>query len=168
MPIGVQRWSPRGAPCPEGQGGGRCRRALPQRAVRPERVVLFPPPLDDYLRLPERVEQLPVQLLIPHLAVKALAVAVLPGRARLDEQRLHADLAEPVPHDMGSELGAIVRPDEIRRTLFNEQPCQAVQHIVGAKLPGDLKRQAFPGELVDDHEDTKRPAFVRSVHDEVI
>ena len=49
-----------------------------QRTVRPDRVVVLPPPLDEHLGLKQRVEGFPLEQLVPELAVEALHIAVLP------------------------------------------------------------------------------------------
>ena len=54
-------------------------------AVGSDGIVLAPPVLDQHGRLRQRVEDLPVQQLVPELAVEALVVAVLPRAARLDK-----------------------------------------------------------------------------------
>lgn len=58
--------------------------------MRPDGVVVVPPLFDQHLCLPERVEDLAIEQLIPKLAVDAHVVPVLPRRARLDVERLHA------------------------------------------------------------------------------
>jgi hypothetical protein len=50
-----------------GQDGLRRRRQVVETAVRPDRVVLSPPVLDDDLGLLQRKEQLPIQQLISEL-----------------------------------------------------------------------------------------------------
>ena len=49
--------------------------------MRPDRVVVPPPALDDYLCLLQRVEDLAIQKLISQLRVEALTIAILPGAA---------------------------------------------------------------------------------------
>ena len=46
-----------------------------------------PPPFNDDLRLAQRREDFSVVQFVPEPAINALAVAILPGTARLDEQR---------------------------------------------------------------------------------
>jgi len=55
-------------------------------------VVVVTPALEEYPRLLKRVEDLAFQQLVLQFAVQALDGAVLPRRAGLDAQRLHADL----------------------------------------------------------------------------
>jgi hypothetical protein len=68
----------------------------------------MPPPLDDHARLEQCVEQFALQQFIAQLAIEALVVPILPGAAGLDEQRLDADVAEPMAHGSSRELAAIV------------------------------------------------------------
>ena len=46
--------------------------------MRSELVVVPPPLLDQHLGLPQRVEDFPIEQLVPELAVEALVVAVFP------------------------------------------------------------------------------------------
>jgi hypothetical protein len=72
-------------------------------------IVVPTPGLDDDPRLGEAVEDFPVEQFVAKLRVEALAVAVLPRAARLDERGPGADGGDPVPHRFGDELGAIAR-----------------------------------------------------------
>ena len=76
--------------------------------MRPQAVVETPPVGDQDLRLLEGVEDLAVQELISELAVERLHIAVLPGRAGLDEQGGDPELGEPASHCCGDELGAVI------------------------------------------------------------
>ncbi len=76
--------------------------------MRPFLVVVLAPCFDNDPCLLQAVEDLAVEQFVPELAVEALAVAVLPRAARLNEQRVRADLREPVPDDLGRHLRAIV------------------------------------------------------------
>lgn len=72
-------------------------------------VVVDAPAFDEHLHFTERIEYHPVQKLVTELAVKYFVVAVLPGTAGLDEQRLHAAPAEPFPHSRGGERRRVGR-----------------------------------------------------------
>ncbi len=61
------------------------RGAVPERAVRPDLVVLVPPRLGQDLGFEQGVEAFAVEMLIAEPAVEGLDVAVLPGTSRLDE-----------------------------------------------------------------------------------
>ena len=55
--------------------------------------VVFPAPAcDQHLRFRECGEDLPVEALVTQFAVEGLDIAVLPGTARLDEERGDADV----------------------------------------------------------------------------
>jgi hypothetical protein len=54
-----------------------CERAIPQRTVRPDCIVVAAPSFDQDLCRPEREEDLVVQRFIPELGVEALPVTVL-------------------------------------------------------------------------------------------
>ena len=91
----------------------------------------MPSPVPDKdLGLAKGLEHLAVKQLVPECRIEALAVAILSGTVRLDEQRLHADPAKPAPDRLGGELGAIVRPDVLRWPVLDEQVSQSLQHIV--------------------------------------
>ena len=79
------------------------------------------PGFDQDLCLSQSVKDLPIQELITHRAIKALAVAILPWAARCDVERLHPDLCQPAFHGGGNELGAIVRPYVRWRAVDDEQ-----------------------------------------------
>lgn len=64
---------------------------------------LLPPPFHKHLRLQERIENLPVQQLVPQLSVEALDVTVLPRASRLDEECLDSHLLEPFPYHRRGE-----------------------------------------------------------------
>ena len=78
----------------------------------------------------QRVEDLSVEELVTELAVKTLDVAVLPWRARLDEERVHRHPPKPIANDSGSELGAVVAPDVLGCPTLNEQLGQAVEDVL--------------------------------------
>jgi hypothetical protein len=56
--------------------------------VRSNRVVIDTPALDEHFRFQERVEDFSVEQFVSQLSVERLDIAVLPGAARFDEQRL--------------------------------------------------------------------------------
>lgn len=72
--------------------------------MRPLSVVMLPPTLDDDPGLGKAVEDLAVEEFVAELGVEALAVAILPRRARLDEGRPRTDGGDPVPDGGGDEL----------------------------------------------------------------
>ncbi len=75
-----------------------------QASVRTAMVVELQMLVEVCLKLGARAHDLPVQKLVAQLVEKALDVAVLPGRARLDESRL-----DPFRKIECPKLGAVVR-----------------------------------------------------------
>ena len=63
--------------------------------MRPDRVVVPPPTLDDDLGLAQSVEDFAVEQLVAQASVEALDVAVLPGAAPLDVGGLGTDNRDP-------------------------------------------------------------------------
>ena len=99
-------------------------------------VVVPSPLLDQDFGFPQCVEDLRIQELIAELAVEAFAVAVLPGTAGLDEQRVDIQPTEPAPNRMSAELRPIVRSDVIGRAVDDEELGEQRQHIVAVQPPG--------------------------------
>ena len=128
--------------------------------MRAHGVVVASPAFDQYFRLLQRMEDLAVQQLVAELRVEALVAPIFPGTAGLDEQRPGPDPAEPVPHGDGGELAAIVRPDVVRRTTFDEEIGERLKHVVGLQAAGNHDRQALPGELVDHRQHPDRSAIM--------
>src|SRR6266540_6896567 len=69
--------------------------------MRPDRVVVASPALDDDLGLAQSVEDLAVEQLIAKAGVEALDVAVLPRAAALDVSGLGTDSRDPFLHGPG-------------------------------------------------------------------
>jgi len=70
----------------------RCGLLVTRRAVRPHHAVVPSPALDQNLRLPQRVKELPVEQFVPEIPVERLQVPAVPGAPPLDVQRPDADL----------------------------------------------------------------------------
>src|ERR1039457_5822817 len=91
-----------------GQDCLRRRPLVPQRRMRPYRVVVHSPLLDHHLGLFQRIEDLATQAFISQLAVEAFTVAVLPGTAGLDVQRLRSYCRQPPSQSFCNKLWPIV------------------------------------------------------------
>jgi len=69
---------------------------------------VFPrPSFDQHLRLPKSIENLWIQKLVSPFAIERFNVSVFPGTSRLNEERFHFDLPEPLPNSVSSEFRAI-------------------------------------------------------------
>ena len=84
-------------------------RAIAQRTVRPHRVVLPSPSLDQDLGLRQRVEDLAVEQFVAQLPVERFHIPVLPGTPRLDKQRLYRQRREPPPDEDRRELRPVIQ-----------------------------------------------------------
>ena len=129
---------------------------------------MLPPASDQDLGLLQRVEDLPVQQLIPELAVEGLVISVLPRRARFDIERFHTDPAQPVAHGMGGKLRAIVRTDMIGRAMALEQIGEDGEHVIALELSLDMDRQALTAMLIDHRKHAERLPVMRPIGDEVV
>src|SRR6056297_3999641 len=148
--------------------GRRRRWSVAQRGMRSDRVVLSSPALDDDARLGEAVEHLPVQQLVSELGVEALAVAILPRTAGLDEGGLRPDGRDPLSNGPGDELRTIIGTDMARHAAQDEEVRQDVDDVRRLQLPVYADLKALPSELVDDVQHAELPAVVGAVLDEVI
>ena len=72
--------------------------------MRPDRVVINSPALDQDLCFVQRIKDLSFQQFIPQLAIERFDVAVLPGTAWFNIQRLDLLLTKPAPDTLGNEL----------------------------------------------------------------
>ena len=79
------------------------------------------PSLDQNLCLMERRELLTGQKFIAKLGVEALAIAVLPWAARLDERGLCPYCGDPLPYGLGDELRTVVGTNMAGHTAQDKQ-----------------------------------------------
>ena len=70
--------------------------------MRPEAIVLLPPPFDDHLGLSKSIENVPVERLISQFSIEGFDVSILPGASWLDEQGLDSDPPKPAPDRLSS------------------------------------------------------------------
>ncbi len=136
--------------------------------MRSLRVVEASPLLDQYLRLPQRVEDFHVQALISELAVEALIVAVLPRATRRDEQGFDLKSAEPMTHGLGNKLGPVVRSYMLRWAMLQEELRQHMQDILAVQLPPHVDRQAIACVLGDDGEHREHLAVMGAILNKIV
>ena len=67
------------------------------------------------------MEDFAVQELVSEFVVKALDIALLPGRSRFDIVALDAPLFEPILDSISDELGSVVTPNESWRSMLVDQ-----------------------------------------------
>lgn len=96
------------------------------------------PAADRDARISQSVEDLPVQQLVPELAVEAIVAIILPWRSGFDLERLHTDPTQPVAHSMGGKVRAAVPAEMIGQTMAPEQPGERRRHIVASEAALDM------------------------------
>ena len=89
--------------------------AVAQGAVGSDCVGVVPSSFDQDLGLAQRVEDFTIEQLVSEPGIEAFTLAVLPERSWRDERSFRTDGANPSPHILGDEFGAVVRPYELWR-----------------------------------------------------
>jgi hypothetical protein len=136
--------------------------------MRPDRIVMAPPAIDEHLSLVECREFLAFEQLVSELGVEALAIAVLPWRSRLDVKRLDAEPGEQGPQIPGDELGANVRTHVLGLAMPAHKVCPTVEDVVRSETSRNHDRQAAPRELVNVGQHPTRSFVLGRVLHEVI
>ena len=78
--------------------------------MRPDRVVVLAPLLNDDLGFLETVEDLPVEQFVAEFSVEAFAIAILPRASGLDVEGLGTDVCQPDANDLGRRCSPTVAP----------------------------------------------------------
>ena len=140
--------------------------------MRSSGVVLVAPAFDDDLGLLERIEDLAIEELVPEPGIEALAIAVLPGRSRLDVGGPRTDCRDPSRTSVAMNSGPLpdrtsvthVLPGQLdhigHQTLLVGSSPRAVP-LGGPMLAQDLAGPAFryrqlPADMVDAGTTTRR------------
>ena len=97
--------------------------------MRPDMVVLFKPLIDDSLGLSGCCKPFSVEHFTTQRSVEAFVIAVLPGRAWIDVDRLDPDFGEPVFEGFGCKLRAIVRSQIFRLSAFEQQRIKRFENV---------------------------------------
>lgn len=114
----------------------RSRRLVPQGRVRSHSVVAISPPLDQHLGLLQRAEDFAVEQFVTQLPVEAFNVPVLRRAPRLDDQRLDADPAQPVPTFLCRNSGPL------SPRMWSGTPRVANSHVSRSSKSSLLSRRA--------------------------
>src|SRR5262245_5860459 len=152
---------------PQARRRERRRRAVAQRTVRPDRVVLLFPLLTQHPRLQQAGELFGLQQLIPQPAVERLGVAVLPRCPRLNVQCPDARLRQPGPQRLGDQLRSVVAAQMTGSAPFGNHTGQHRHGGLGCHAPAHLQRQTLAGELVHQHQPLQRPPVLGPVMDKI-
>ena len=140
-------------------GGGELLGSLhAQTAVRADPLALLAPFFDHYPALPQGVEHLTPETFPAELVVEALMlssgrtpsehvafgsclsrsarfhVAILPGTARIDMERLDSGFLQPLSQEVSNELGPVVRPDGARCSVLADDLLHHLAHLLRANV----------------------------------
>ena len=121
--------------------------SLTQTAVGSFRVVVLSPMLDQDSNFFEAVKDLAVEKFITQFLVEGYAVAVFPGTAGLDVQRVGPDFGQPVPDNLGRHLRPVVGPDGQTDDVLGQRVLVTAQDrcipLHRTRLPNQLARPAL-------------------------
>ena len=126
-------------------------------------IIVNPPPFRQNLCFLERIEQLPIEELVPHLPIERFDRAVLPRRARFDVERLNLEGREPPPQGLCDEFRPVIRPNMLRHAMVEKELGQNQDHLLRPNAAGDHRGQAFSCVLIEHIQDAKRPSIVQSM-----
>ena len=135
-------------------------------AVRPPVVVPAAVVLDDYAGFAERPKLLLVEALVPEPAVEGFDEAVLPGAAGLYIDRLDVIIGQPALEFLGDKLRAVVRADELGRSVELDRLLHQIDDIARLQSPIRAEHMALPRVLVEDrqHPDRSAPDQIGRAH----
>ena len=127
-----------------------------------------PPTLDHHLRLCPGTEPFQAEAFVTEFAVKALADAVLPWLAWIDQRDVDLLCDDPAQQLARHKLRTIVRAEESRCPALAHQSRQHINPPRRADASIDVDRKAFLGELVGHRQTLQLLTIGRSVEHEVV
>jgi hypothetical protein len=136
--------------------------------VRPECIVFYSPPFDEYLGLPERVKDLAIQQFVSEFPVEAFAIAVLPRTAGFDIEGSHSGICKPLAYCLSSEFRAVVRSDMLWWPMGHEEICEAMEHVIGFEVSFHNNGETFSTEFIYDIQYPDGTTVMRAVCHEII
>ena len=118
--------------------------------------------------LQQRVEDLPVQQLVPQLPVETLDVPVLPRRPGFNVQRPRSHPPKPLTYRPGRKLRPVVRADVAGHSPDHHQLGKHLYHVRRPHAAAGPDRQALPAILIHDRQQPYSPAVVGPDMHEVV
>ena len=140
---------------------------VPQRAVRTFVVVHPLPAMSHQLGLPDTIEAVAVEHLLPERPVEPFHVAVLVRLALLDEMNLYPRFTSPFLKRVGNELQAVVNPDPGGFTPPGDQLLQLADDPIAAQGRVHGNAQTLPVVIVDDVEGSETNPVVQGIMHEI-
>ena len=104
-----------------------------------------------------------VQARVAHRAIEALILAILPGLARFDVQRLHITLCQPGLHCRRYKLCAIVAAQVHRRAVLGQERREHIDHAIRRRCQRHIQRQSLARERIDDGQDPQRRTICQGI-----
>ena len=135
--------------------------------MRSTGVVMLLPGRGQLLRFAQGVEVIHFEELVAQAAVEGFGVAVLPGGAWFDVERLHARLRKPCAHFSGDEFRTVIGTDVSGNAVLRHQGGEHVKDGVGREGTLYFKRKVLARELVQDHQELQLPPVHTAVMDEI-
>ena len=136
--------------------------------MRPDRVVVLAPLLDDDSGFLQAVEDLSIEQFIAQFSVEGFAVAVLPGTTGFDVQCLRPEFCEPAAYDLCCHLCAVIGSDVFRHSSGEHHIGHRLDDAKAVDPPSHPDRKALPGELVDQRHQAKLSPIMGLRLDEVV
>jgi hypothetical protein len=122
------------------------------------------PALCQHPGLFHRVEDLSIEELTSELGVEALAVAVLPGRAGFDIQRLCSGVCQPLSQILGEELRSVIGADMLWHSLGGHDIGQRPDHLAELQVrSGRINRHSRVCSSIRFSTRILRPSCVRTL-----
>jgi len=140
---------------------------VPKRAVGTFVVVDPLPGMGHQLGLPDSIEAVAVEHLLPERPVEPFHVAVLVRLALLDEMNLYPRFTSPFLKRFGNEFRAVVNPDPGGFAPPGDQLLQLADDPIAAqgRVHGDA--QTLPVVIVDDVEGSETNPVVQGIMHEI-
>src|SRR5713226_1801028 len=143
------------------------RRLVAQRTVRPDSVVLAPPPSCFAAGIGHRFEFLAIQELVTQSAMKRLDEAILPRTRRRHRDCFRSRLWKPTGQDLTDELRAVVAADPRWRSAATYHARQHPAYVRPGHRRADVERQALPSIFVHQREPLERTSVGGAIDDEI-
>jgi hypothetical protein len=141
---------------------------IPQLAVRSLVIVVVEKRTASDARFCHRREDMQVQALITHRPIETLILAILPGLARFDVQRLHTTLPQSGLHRRRHKLCPIVAAQMRRRAVLRNECREYTDHTLGRRGQRYIKRQSLTREFIDHGQEPQRRPIGQGILHKII
>ncbi len=136
--------------------------------MRPDRIVLLSPLLDNNLGLLQGAKDFAVQEFIAELAIEALDGVILQGTARLDKERFYRQRVQPGADLRVAESRTIIGTNVGCDTALAEQFGQALLHLIAFEIAFHTDLEALAREFIDEFQGAERFSVMRAIRHKVI